>query len=46
MAQAGKKLACDVRMYETDIKAVTAHLNNGGSKAYTHMAGRCWLTPA
>lgn len=37
MAQAGKALRCDVRLYETDLSAITAHLNDGGSKAYTHM---------
>ena len=39
MAQAGKALRCDVRLYETDVKAITEHLNSGGSKAYTHMVG-------
>jgi hypothetical protein len=28
MAQAGKKLACDVRMYETDIKVGYCSLNH------------------
>ena len=37
MARAGNELRCDVRLYETDINAIAAHLNGGGSKAYTHM---------
>lgn len=39
MAQAGKALRCDVRLYETEVNAIAAHLNGGGSKAYTHMVG-------